>query len=90
MIDCGYIAAHTHTRTRTHARARAHTHTHTHTWSHVDVIFHRLQMKIHFKKNLTCQKWNLKVGVEVYVIYNFYCFYMSKIQNITAFYRKVQ
>jgi len=50
MIDCGYIAAHTHTRTRTHARARTHTHTHTHThtWSHVDVIFHRLQMKIHF------------------------------------------
>jgi len=31
------------------------------------------------KKKLTRQKWNLK-GVEVYVIYNFYCFYMSKIQ----------
>jgi len=32
------------------------------------------------EKNLTRQKWNLKDGVEVHVIYNFYCFYMSQIQ----------
>jgi len=28
--------------------------------------------------------------MDVHVIYNFYCFYMSKIQNNTASYRKVQ
>jgi len=32
------------------------------------------------KKNLTRQKWKLKGGVEIHVIYNFYCFYISKIQ----------
>jgi len=44
----------------------------------------------HFKKNLTRQKWNLKGGVEVYIIYNFYCFYISKIQHNTTSYRKIQ
>jgi len=31
-------------------------------------------------KKLMRQEWNLKGGVEVHVIFNFYCFYMSKIQ----------
>jgi len=31
------------------------------------------------KKNLTHQKWNLKGGAEDHIIYNFHCFYMSKI-----------
>jgi len=30
----------------------------------------------HFKHML----WNFMSGVEVHIIYNFYCFYMSKIQ----------
>jgi len=51
-------------------------HTHGHTW-----IFHWLQTKVHLKKNLTRQKWNLKGGVEVHVIFNFYCFYMSLIEK---------
>jgi len=36
--------------------------------------------KVPLQKNLTRQKWNLKIGVEVHVIYNFYCFYTSKVQ----------
>jgi len=34
-----------------------------------------------FKKNLTCQKWNLKGGVELHVIYNFYCFYIKNLEQ---------
>jgi len=41
------------------------------------------------KKNLTRHKWNLKGGLKVHVIYNFYCFFMSKIQQNTAS-RKIQ
>jgi len=33
-----------------------------------------LQTKVHFKKNLTRQKWNLNGGVKVHVIYNFFVF----------------
>jgi len=32
--------------------------------------------RVHFKHML----WNFMSGVEVHIIYNFYCFYMSKIQ----------
>jgi len=45
------------------------------------------------QKNLTRQKWHLKDGVEVHIIYNFYRLYMSKIQhNIENFasYRKIR
>jgi len=42
------------------------------------------------KKKLTRQKWNLKGIVKVHVIYNFYCFYMSKVQQNTNAYRRIQ
>jgi len=54
-------------------------------------------LHVTYMLDITCVLYNSyivefagKGSVEVHVIYNFYCFYMSKIQNITAFYRKVQ
>jgi len=38
-------------------------------------------------KNITRQKWNFKDGVKVHVIFNFYYFYISKIQQNTASYK---